>query len=72
MSTSAIDKLLDSVEWVASGPAPERSDLPHVTHEGVLRVGELSLRVYQLSNGVRVIDPDDFARIFGGSEEARP
>jgi len=58
-----IDMMLDAVEWK---PAPEQEpgDLPHVTHEGVLRLGDISLRVYQLSSGQRVISEQDLADLF--------
>lgn len=42
--------------------------LPHVTHNGVLRVGEVELHCYQLSDGRRVFDKDDVDALFGGTE----
>ena len=33
-------------------------DLPHVTHAGSLVVGDMTLNVFQLSDGRRVIDKE--------------
>ena len=46
-------------------PSPENSDGLTVTHAGVIVVGGHELRVYQLSDGRRVIDGDDLERFFG-------
>jgi hypothetical protein len=47
-------------------PAGEPFDgLPVVTHQGVLAVGGHELRVYQLSDGRRVVAADDVHRFFG-------
>lgn len=35
------------------------------THSGVWKCGDTELRVHRLSNGVSVIDADDFNRVFG-------
>lgn len=60
-----MNRMLDAVPWVLvpKPPAPEDPSLaalPYVTHQGVLRIAGLELRVYQLSSGDRVIDPEDF------------
>lgn len=44
------------------GAAPEGL---HATHVGVLAFYGFDLRVYQLSNGNRVIDADDVKAFFG-------
>lgn len=36
-------------------------ETPVATHEGVLHLGSVRVRVYQLNNGQRVIHPDDLA-----------
>ena len=50
-------------------PPPPGGDgpggLPYVTHAGTLRVAGHELRVYQLSDGRRVIDGADLERFFG-------
>ena len=64
--TKPIDRLLDQVEWIKTEGDPREPgcDLPYATHSGVLDVGFAKLRVYQLSNGMRVIDGEDMAALF--------
>jgi hypothetical protein len=45
-------------------PTEHRIDLPYVTHEGVLKIGEHEIKSYILSNGERVFDADDFERFY--------
>ena len=60
-----IEMILDGVEWVAAeGNAPADSDLPYVTHSGVLRIGDHTLKCFRLSNGEAVFDAEDFERFF--------
>lgn len=60
------DRLLDSVVWEPTGADGANADgLPYATHSGVLTLGELELRVYQLSDGRRIIDADDFVKLLG-------
>lgn len=55
-----------TVDWQPL-PAPDsESTLPHATHEGVLRVGDIELKCFQLTNGQRVFDLNDVERLFGG------
>ena len=62
-----IEMILDGVAWVASGDkAPIDSDLPFVTHSGVLQIGDHSLKCFRLSNGQTVFDAEDFERFFEG------
>ena len=64
--SSAVNRMLDAVAWM---PQPEPLDnpnmLPFVTHSGVLDLGGIKLKVYQLSNGNRIIDADDLHKLFG-------
>lgn len=62
-----IEMMMDGVEWTAlpSDESNGSSDLPYVTHEGVLKIGEVRMRCYQLSNGMRVIEENDMAAFFG-------
>lgn len=60
-----IDQLLDAVEWTALPPPSRDEALPYATHSGVLAIGEVRLKVYQLNTGERVIDGDDLADFFG-------
>ena len=38
----------------------EAEEIPTVTHEGKLTIGNLTIRVFHLSNGQRVIPQEDF------------
>jgi hypothetical protein len=50
------------LEWPEGTPA----DGLYATHDGYLTVGEMRLHCYQLSDGSRVIDADDVARVLFG------
>lgn len=59
------DTYLDAlVIWEPTGAADDGSGLPYPTHTGVLSIGELTIRCYQLSDGRRLIDAEDAARLF--------
>lgn len=64
-----MDAMLDGLEWTAlprDNEEPWDGVLPYATHEGVLRMpGCPPLRVYQLSDGSRVIDAADLETFFG-------
>lgn len=70
MSTP-IERMLDAVEWRVTGVQPD-GELPYATHEGILYIGDVALRAYQLSDGQRVIDADDLTEflMFGAVERA--
>lgn len=61
-----IDAMLDKVEWKAIGDGAKEGVLPIATHEGILKLGPLELRVFQLSDGRRVIEENDLFAFFGG------
>jgi hypothetical protein len=63
-----IELLMDSVEWKPiQGDAVTVDDgLPIATHEGILRFGDIELKVHQLNDGRRVIDEDSLIALFGG------
>jgi hypothetical protein len=67
---SAVKVLLDRVDWQ---PVPQEIqrpiDMPHVTHEGILKIAGLTLRVYQLSDGQRVIDANEIRSLLGLDEQ---
>jgi hypothetical protein len=65
MKTSAIEILLDQVNFVPTNGEPNEKGLPYVTHEGILKLGEISITVYQLSSGQRIIPEDELKRVFG-------
>ncbi len=63
---NAINKLLDTVDWAPikyEGGEP-KEDLPFVTHEGVLKILNIEIKVCQLSNGMRVIPEGELERLF--------
>ncbi len=78
-----IDRLLDAIEWRELNPnatwheriEAELGEVPKATHEGTLDILGCSLRVYQLSDGRRVIAAEDLERflgVIGGESEATP
>lgn len=63
---SPIEKLLDSITYVPTNFVKETdSDLPYATHEGILKLGEVEIKVVQLSNGQRIIPQGELEKIFG-------
>lgn len=60
------DFLLANVAWQETprGTAYD-SDLPYVTHEGVLEVMGSRLRCYRLSDGPTVFNAEDFEAFLG-------
>ena len=60
---TTIDAILDGVVWIQCKFHGDDSDLPHVTHSGVLKIADLELTVYQLSNGERVIEADGLEKL---------
>lgn len=63
-----IDKLFDGLDWKEL-PHDQPSDIPIATHEGILKIGSHELRVYQLSNGMRVIEESDLIQFFCGDKQ---
>jgi hypothetical protein len=66
--------ILDSVDWTPVEPPGESNfaGLPTVTHQGVLTISGVAMRVYQLSDGKRVIAREDMERFFGGMASTGP
>jgi hypothetical protein len=64
---NAIDKLLDKVKWtpVKYVDGDPRENLPHVTHEGVLKISDIEMKVCQLSNGMRIFEESELEKLFG-------
>jgi hypothetical protein len=67
MSKTPIEMMMDGVSWraVDGGSLDPDSDLPYVTHEGVLEIGGMSMRVYRISTGQAIINADDMRKFFG-------
>lgn len=61
-----VDLLLDGVDWQPL-PAVDGIDAsePWATHKGVLRIGDIDLIVYTLSDGRRLIEAESMERFFG-------
>ena len=44
---------------------PEPEPLPEATHEAHMRIGDVTLRVYTLADGRRLVHEEDVRRFFG-------
>lgn len=70
-----IEMALDKCEWVAVDnaiPDPE-GNIPHVTHRGILKILDLEMECFQLSDGQRIISEDGmkaFCKWMGMTDEA--
>ena len=61
-----IDDILNNLTWEPVPREGERaSDLPHVTHRGVLRIGSRELECLQLSNGQRIFTEESLMKFLG-------
>jgi hypothetical protein len=69
---TAMATILDSVELkpVESVNIGD-GDTPFFTHEGVLNIGSARIRVYQLSDGQRIIPCEDLEAFFGEIAEGQ-
>lgn len=65
MPKQPIDIMLDAIDFTpierTEDPAP---GVLYATHEGILRIQGFDFKVYQLSDGRRVIDADDVEHFF--------
>jgi len=62
-----VEKLIDDAckpVKMYDGFVPEPNGLPYITHEGLLKIGDASLRCYVLSNGQRIFDKRDVEAFF--------
>lgn len=55
-----IDKVAKKVDYKGNKPK-----FFHITHEGVLEIGEIKLKCYVLSDGRRIFNPNDVKKYFG-------
>lgn len=60
---SPIEKMLDQVDFKPVKEKPIKSDLPHVTHTGILKIGEIEIEVCVLSNGKRIISEKEMEKV---------
>ena len=66
MNKTPIDVMLDNVNYIPVNTENNNDDgLPYVTHEGILNIADLSITVYVLNNGQRIIPREEMERIFG-------
>lgn len=61
----SLDQLLTRVKMRPIDTISSTDDTPHPTHEGWHNFGPFSLRAYRLSNGSRVWDAEDLAKLMG-------
>lgn len=66
-----IDILLDRVEYTEV-LKPENAGELYATHSGILHIGEISLKVWVLNDGQRLIDSNDLENLFPGWQEMLP
>jgi hypothetical protein len=70
-----IEVLMDQVEWheIPSNAQIKTfeggKEVPVATHEGTLNIGKFKFKVYQLSDGRRVIDEKDIKDFFGDLQD---
>lgn len=62
---SPIERLLDGITYVPTNYVKSSdSDLPYVTHEGILKLNEVEIKVVVLSDGRRIIPQEELEKIF--------
>ena len=61
-----IEIALDGITWTERRETEEPVDgeLPYATHEGRLKLGDVEITVYQLSDGQRIIPVEEIERLF--------
>jgi hypothetical protein len=65
--TASIDMLFDGVQWTArTDPPPADDSIPYATHSGELDLLGMKFRVYQLSDGRRLVDANDVHALLEG------
>ena len=71
MSKTPIEMMLEGVTWIARENVPPQDDgIPYATHEGVLELMGVSMRVYRLSSGQAVVHADDMEQFLAPLCEA--
>lgn len=67
------DGAAQGVSTADAASIPNADDMPTVTHEGTVKIGDLEVRVLHLSNGERVIEEESFHALmdalFGEGQE---
>lgn len=64
--SSSIEKLLADVGWTANDANDTIADskLPHTTHSGALKLGDIELRCHRLNTGEVVFEAEDVEAFF--------
>lgn len=60
---SNLEILLDRVDYTPTNQEPSDSGIPHVTHEGTLHIGPISVQVLVLNTGERIISESEIIRL---------
>ncbi len=61
-----IETMLDTVDFKpVEAPTVIDPNIPYVTHAGVLRIGEIEIEAFVLSNGQRIITEEGIKKVFG-------
>lgn len=61
-----VDAMLDrEANFKPVEPPEQPGELPYVTHEGFLKLGDKGLRCYILNTGQRIFNADDVQAFFG-------
>lgn len=60
-----IETLLDEIDYTPLDVTPTKDNTPYATHEGILNIGNVSITVYVLNTGQRVIDKESINKVFG-------
>ena len=69
MPKTPIEIMLDGVEYKKLDTSRIKvTDLPYATHEGILKIGEMELKVYVLNDGRRVFMFEDFEKLLNIGE----
>lgn len=64
--TNAVSTMLDKLTWeVVAQPDTNPDGIPFVTHEGILDLCGLKIRVVQLNTGERIFPEEEIAKLFG-------
>jgi hypothetical protein len=66
MDKPPIEVMLDRLQWEEIPFNHNNMDesIPYATHSGILKIAQFELKVFQLSNGKRVINADDLEAFF--------
>ena len=59
------EQMLDTLDYTPTNDKPNKDGLPYVTHEGILQLGEISIKVYVLNTGQRIIAEEEMEKVFG-------